>query len=235
LLHGYLTSSAYWQKVVPSLNEYFTVITIDLLGFGQSPKPKESAYDAPAQVEYVHDILSGYSDITLVGHSMGSLIATEYALMYPASVKRLVLLNPPIFLDQKQAREEIRRTNLGHDFLLYRPFGRAAWPILRAATAGIKRDMDPRNPANVFRGHSHYSRKRSLIGLIEKTHLLEQLKHLSLPVTIIAGKHDRAIYRSNLDLQGMPAGARLIWLDTGHHSLLDEPETIIAELRGTTL
>ncbi len=233
LLHGYLTSSRYWDKVVPELTKHFTVIAIDLLGFGKSSKPKNARYDVAEQMTCIHETLLSLGvgkGMVLVGHSMGALVAAGYALQYPGDLKKLFLVNPPIFLNQRQARQDIQRTKLGYNVLLYRATGRIIWPLLKLATARQKIDDNPRRLVNFVRDHSHYSRRGSLTKLIEQTHVLDQLEGMTVPTTIIMGHNDRPIYKRNLAQHTKPLNAKLVWLDSGHHSLLDLPDSVLAEL-----
>jgi cis-3-alkyl-4-acyloxetan-2-one decarboxylase len=76
------------------------VIVVDLLGFGDSPKPDWATYDARTQAQSLAKTLLGLGltqRVVLVGHSMGSLVAVEFAKRYPALVKALVLCSPPLY------------------------------------------------------------------------------------------------------------------------------------------
>lgn len=100
LLHGIASSSANWDNLVPLINDKYRCITIDLLGFGASPKPQWSQYtmeDHIGALERTINSLRIGKRFTLAGHSLGSLLATRYASRHQSQVKRLLLLSPPAY------------------------------------------------------------------------------------------------------------------------------------------
>jgi pimeloyl-ACP methyl ester carboxylesterase len=100
LLHGIASSSVTFENVVPLLRDGHRVIAIDLLGFGASPAPEGAQYTIEEHVAAVRRTIRGLrlKRFVLVGHSMGSLIATRFAARYPKLVSKLVLVSPPVYL-----------------------------------------------------------------------------------------------------------------------------------------
>jgi pimeloyl-ACP methyl ester carboxylesterase len=99
-IHGIGNSSEAWGKVIQKLPDDLRIITIDLLGFGRSPKPRWAIYDVRRQARsvmmtYIRLRLSGR--VIIVGHSLGALVAIELAKRYPLVVASLVLCSPPFF------------------------------------------------------------------------------------------------------------------------------------------
>lgn len=92
-LHGFMGSSQCWEAVVPLLANHYHCISLDLLGFGQSSKPK-LRYDIALLIDFVHQFVQqkGLKAPILVGHSLGGWVAAAYALAYP--VRQLVLVAP---------------------------------------------------------------------------------------------------------------------------------------------
>jgi len=97
LLHGVPTSSWLYRKMIPSLQKKHRIITIDLLGYGSSSKPKNngSNYTPQAQAKHVSAIirhleLKSYS---LLFHDMGGLVAWELLRKSPKSIDNLIVLN----------------------------------------------------------------------------------------------------------------------------------------------
>lgn len=117
LLHGIAASSEAWGNLIELLAPQFCCITIDLLGFGDSPKPQWADYDLEQHVRSIRrtmrdlGIRGGY---ILAGHSLGSLIATRYACEYPRQIDRLILLSVPVYppLDTIEGRLALKRTDL---------------------------------------------------------------------------------------------------------------------------
>lgn len=97
LLHGLGGTHRYWTcgPVSFALAGHRTVL-IDLLGFGESPKPW-IRYSVERHVAALHASLAGERSLTLVGHSLGAALALAYAARYPSVVRRLVLISLPNF------------------------------------------------------------------------------------------------------------------------------------------
>ncbi len=99
-LHGIGNSGKTWDEVSMKLPDDVNVVIVDLLGFGDSPKPDWATYDARTQANSLAKTLLKlglHRKTIVVGHSMGSLVAVEYAKRYPAFVQALVLCSPPIY------------------------------------------------------------------------------------------------------------------------------------------
>ncbi|WP_240433826.1 alpha/beta fold hydrolase [Shewanella japonica] len=97
LLHGKNFSGYYWEKVAKDLLEKgYRVVIPDQIGFGKSTKPAFYQYSfgqLALNTKLILDHL-GVEEITLVGHSMGGMLATTFAVNYPTLVKKLILINP---------------------------------------------------------------------------------------------------------------------------------------------
>ena len=105
LLHGKNFSGFYFESLIKGLlRENYRVIVPDQIGFGKSTKPAHFQFSFAALAELTHALLQErqVSSIRLVGHSMGGMLATRYALMYPAEVSRLTLVNPIGLEDYKR-------------------------------------------------------------------------------------------------------------------------------------
>ncbi|MBV9664377.1 MAG: alpha/beta fold hydrolase [Actinobacteria bacterium] len=93
LVHGIAGSSATWARVLPELAETHTVIAPDLLGHGESAKPRGD-YSLGAYASGIRDllVLLGIERATFVGHSLGGGIAMQLAYQFPDMCERLVLV-----------------------------------------------------------------------------------------------------------------------------------------------
>jgi pimeloyl-ACP methyl ester carboxylesterase len=93
LIHGIAGSSTTWRSVMPALAEKHTVIAPDLLGHGQSAKPRGD-YSLGAYASGIRDLLAvlGQERATVVGHSLGGGVAMQFAYQFPERVQRLVLV-----------------------------------------------------------------------------------------------------------------------------------------------
>lgn len=93
LIHGITNSSASWEPVLPLLEQRFTVIAPDLLGHGDSAKPRGD-YSLGSFASLLRDLLLalGHHRATIIGHSLGGGIAMQMAYQFPERVERLVLV-----------------------------------------------------------------------------------------------------------------------------------------------
>jgi pimeloyl-ACP methyl ester carboxylesterase len=97
-LHGWIASHQLYRHVFKDLGDMFHYTALDLVGCGDSdkPAPRDCAYDAPFYAESLRAFLDAVElkhPITLVGQSMGGMVATEFAIRFPQRVKRLVLVD----------------------------------------------------------------------------------------------------------------------------------------------
>ncbi len=96
LLHCFGCSSQWWNPMLAALNERHRVIRIDLIGHGGSEKP-QSGYEVAAQGAAVAEALNslGVVGATVVGHSLGGMVATAVAETASELVDRIVLIGTP--------------------------------------------------------------------------------------------------------------------------------------------
>jgi pimeloyl-ACP methyl ester carboxylesterase len=96
LLHGKNFFGAYWRDTISALaHDGYRVIVPDQIGFGKSSKPNIH-YSFHLLAATTNKVLeaAGVSKVAVVGHSMGGMLATRFALMYPQMVTHLVLEDP---------------------------------------------------------------------------------------------------------------------------------------------
>src|SRR5687768_12845668 len=93
LVHGIAGSSDTYLRALPHLIERHTVIAPDLLGHGESAKPRGD-YSLGAYASGVRDLLVALDveRATFVGHSLGGGIAMQLAYQFPERCERLVLV-----------------------------------------------------------------------------------------------------------------------------------------------
>jgi pimeloyl-ACP methyl ester carboxylesterase len=94
LIHGITGTARTWEEAIPGLAERFTVIAPDLLGHGESAKPRGD-YSLGAYASGVRDLVAalGHDRATIVGHSLGGGIAMQLAYQFPERTDRLVLVS----------------------------------------------------------------------------------------------------------------------------------------------
>ena len=94
LIHGITNSSASWEPILAPLERDFTVIAPDLLGHGDSAKPRGD-YSLGSFASLLRDLMLalGHQRATIAGHSLGGGIAMQMAYQFPERVERLVLVS----------------------------------------------------------------------------------------------------------------------------------------------
>jgi pimeloyl-ACP methyl ester carboxylesterase len=94
LIHGIAGRAAQWDATMRSVARHCTVIAPDLLGHGNSAKPRGD-YSLGAYAIGIRDLMLalGYERVTVVGHSLGGGIAMQFAYAYPMLTERLVLVS----------------------------------------------------------------------------------------------------------------------------------------------
>ena len=94
-LHGASRDGSQWLPVIEELTRDYHCFAPDLLGFGESEKPKVH-YSIEWQVECLAAYLEALNlrQVYLIGHSLGGWIAASYALKYLDQVRGLVLIAP---------------------------------------------------------------------------------------------------------------------------------------------
>jgi len=94
LIHGMAGSSDTWRAVIPRLAKKYRVVAPDLLGHGQSDKPRGD-YSLGAFAVWLRDLLDelGVARATVVGQSLGGGVAMQFVYQHPDYCQRLVLIS----------------------------------------------------------------------------------------------------------------------------------------------
>lgn len=197
LLHGIGTSWKTWEDVATQLPNGIRVIAVDLLGFGESPKPNWKTYRVKEQADSIVATLLGdrlFSPVIVVGHSLGSLVAVELARRYPLSVKSLVLCSPPFYRPSTEERfyhpERTLRWlyRLIHDNPIY------SSKILQQIA---RRKLWP-DPGYAMDEAGAVTFLATLNAAIINQTAMNDAQKLTLPIRIIYGKLDPLIVETNI-------------------------------------
>jgi pimeloyl-ACP methyl ester carboxylesterase len=97
LLHGKNFCGATWEGTIKPLSDAgYRVVAPDQIGFCRSSKPEHYQYSFQQLAQNTQGLLTHLhiQHAIVVGHSMGGMLATRFALMYPKTVEQLVLVDP---------------------------------------------------------------------------------------------------------------------------------------------
>ncbi len=202
---------------------------VDLLGFGDSPKPW-CRYTVDRHLDALHAALAGHGRMTLVGHSLGAVLALAYAARHPTAVRRLVLLGLPYFGSQANAYRRFRRTPGG--WIYTNMFAAALACMFTRRVAGallpyVLRDI-PRPIAEDLVKHTFLSSTTSIWEVLYRYDLAADALALpmELPVHCLHGAQDgTAPVDGVLRLAEGRSNWRVALLEgCDHHPWLRQPE-----------
>ncbi len=223
-------TTRYWAEDLGALAANHRVVLIDLLGFGESPKPW-TRYTVERQVAELHNVLEPLGAITLVGHSLGALLTAAYAARYPSQVLNIALIGMPYFGTQENAYRYFRSGSVKWGFL-YTNVGLAMIAcILTRRVFGwllprLLRDI-PKAVAEDLVKHTWRSSTSSLWEIVYRYDAAPDLLNLNddTGVLLIHGTDDEvAPYRAIEHLAAQAPNWRLVTLPgVDHHPFLRRP------------
>lgn len=98
LLHGFGQTLVAWRRIAPALAKRFTVVAMDLRGYGWSAVPESEKGEAYTKREMADDVVKvmealGHVQFALVGHDRGARVGMRLGLDHPGRLTRLALIN----------------------------------------------------------------------------------------------------------------------------------------------
>lgn len=228
LLHGYTDSSFSFSRVLPSLAAKYHVYALDLRGHGDSERPA-SGYRL---TDFASDVLAfmdekGLRRATIVGHSMGSFIAQQLAILAPRRVERLVLIASGATLHNDAVLDLQRAVNTLTDpvpakFVREFQAGTVYQPLPEEFMDRVVNES-LKVPARVWRA--------TVDGFFATDYRL-QLGQIKAPTLIFWGDRETIFSRPEQDsLVKMLANAELkVYPDTGHAPHWERPEQFVKDL-----
>ena len=127
LLHGHPQTHAMWHRVAPHLAEHFTVVMMDLRGYGDSARvasdAQHAAYSKRAMALDAMAVMQhhGFDHFQVLAHDRGARVAHRLAADHPLAVERLMLLDIAPTLGMYANTSEAFATAYWHWFFLIQP------------------------------------------------------------------------------------------------------------------
>jgi pimeloyl-ACP methyl ester carboxylesterase len=233
MVHGIASSSVTFERLVPLVEPYHRVIAIDLLGFGESPAPDDSEYTIDEHVAAFARTVRSLrlrEPLVLVGHSMGALIASRYAVMNASRVKKLVLVSPPLYLPSSTIGTPGDRTTMDMYFRLYE-FLRENKDFTIRAAAGLARLSPIKNLLDVSE-RNWRAFVLSLQNSIEAQTTLADLAIVSAPVELIYGALDPLLAPVGIKIAGRLRNVTTHRVEGGDHVIRPRMARVVATAIG---
>ncbi len=250
LLHGKNFASDYWTPAIAGLLDAgYRVIVPDQLGFGQSSKPDRTyTFELlAANTALLLDTLK-ITKVSVIGNSMGGMLAVHFARRYPDRVAKLILENPlglenykPAIPPQSNAdliKLEMTQTPESYSKFLHSYF--PVWkPEYERFVQAFARTQSAADYPDVARASAQ------TYQMIYDGPIVDELPKLTMPTLLIIGQKDRTVFGRRFappeaikGLGDFPAlgkaaaktipNARLVEIpDSGHVPHLETPETFI--------
>lgn len=203
LLHGKNFNGYYWKDVIAFLNENgYRVIVPDQVGWGRSDKPNihYSFHLLAANTKKLLDSLS-IQKINVIGYSMGGMLATRFALMYPQTVDKLIYENPIGLEDYKtfvpyHSIDEQYNNELKANFESLKKYQQSYYAQWKPeydqyVTAQYESLQIPDFKTATWASALTYQ-------MIYEQPVVYEFKNINSPTLIIIGQADRTIFGRNL-------------------------------------
>ncbi|MBB6096510.1 3-oxoadipate enol-lactonase [Povalibacter uvarum] len=228
LLHAIATDSDLWASQIPVWSQRFRLLAVDLPGHGASkPRPHINSVEAYADALAQLLLRESIQTASIVGLSLGGMIAQAFALSFPERVRSLVLSNtsartPPAMQDiwSKRMQQAVQH-GMEHQ---------VAPTIERWFTPRFT-ERAPLHVARIAR----MIRSTSLEGYvaaieaIQRLDLLDRLPELSMPALVITGRLDPAATPQIAEtIAGKLPDSRLTVIeDAAHLSNIEQPGAFV--------
>lgn len=241
LLHTIRTQLEHFRDLAPLLARSFTVYAVDLPGHGHSPIDRSATYDEPYMRQGVVGFLEALNlrNVTIVGESIGAVLALTAAAEVPDRIRAVYALNTYDY--ETRYGDGIRRGNWFANIIV----GSLQIPIFGAIGAALadRRILgkimgggyaDPRKlPADLLdefhktggRPHYHYVERKVSSGWRSWSKARERYAAVKAPVTLIYGDKDWSRVPERERTKALLKNARMVTLpNTGHFSAVENPK-----------
>lgn len=203
LFHGKNFNGYYWKDVIAMLTEKgFRVIVPDQVGWGRSDKPDihYSFHLLAANNKQLLDSLN-IKKVVVIGHSMGGMLATRFALMYPEFVQQLVLENPIGLEDYKtfvpyQPLDSLFSNEKKATYESYLKYQQSYYPLWKNE---YEQYVKAQAEVLLQPGFEKAAWANALTyQMIYEQPVVYEFRNINVPTLLIIGQQDRTIVGKNL-------------------------------------
>lgn len=233
LLHGFLESLKMWEEFSKSLSKEFSVICIDLPGFGET-----AVFSDIHSMEFMAEVVKAVLDenkvkhCVMTGHSMGGYVALAFAEKYHNMLKGFTLFHSHAGADTEEARINRDRAVKAVE-LSRKSFINQFIPSLFAPDNVETFENEIEELQELARLTGKEAIIAALKGMRDRKSKLGLLMTTSIPVQFILGKQDSKIpYDKVLVQTTLPKHSEITFLrDAGHMGFLEEKEITLNAIR----
>lgn len=237
LIHGYLSSTFSFRRLIPLLTKNYAVAAIDLPGFGESEKTKSFIYSLANYGKLILSLLkkNRLDNVILVGHSMGGQVALQAAKQAPQRVKKLILLASSGYMKPFSHRLVALSYIPFFTHLVRKMFEkRDAREIIREVVfdPAIIDDHMVNTYVHPMEDKAFY---RSLVGLLRHHGgdlTTEQLALIPTPALLLWGRNDRIVppHIGERLVGDLPNAALKVYEQTGHLVPEERPAEVYLDI-----
>ncbi len=231
LLHGFLENSTMWDAVKEELSQKNKVITIDLLGHGNSDC-LGYIHTMEDNAEIVKSVLKHLKirRITLVGHSMGGYVALAFAEKYPENVKKICLMNSSSQEDSEE-RKKLRTRAIKMAKTNYESLVKMSVANLFAKNVNSlfsDEISQAKSEALKVSVQAYIACSEGMILRPNREHILASNNYEKL---MIIGKNDPILNPENLKEEAQRTNTKFVELSNGHMSHIENKTELILTLK----
>lgn len=233
-IHGLAGSHKYFTRLESELKSLgFEVLSFDLPGFGDL-KNIDSNFSVESYLKFLDEKLKDETDLILLGHSAGGLLALKWSSLNQSRVRKIILLNIPFAENLKEIKDGLAMQKLSWSFLLeFHPqFSKFACNIL--CQKGYMKYFHFLKPKFIteeifadYTKHTFVSISSALESLLLKIFAKPLLKALvQKPVLVLSGNKEPNIFHLNSSLNNIVEKQ----IFGGHHILHESFEETEQEI-----
>lgn len=230
LLHGFLENKKMWKDYVSFFSDQYRVITIDLLGHGESDclgyvhSMEDNAGAVHEVLEHLH-----VEKAIILGHSMGGYVGLAFAELYSESIQKLILLNSTSKEDSTE--KKLNRTRA------IKAVKQNYVNFVSLAIANLFSENNRIRLAGEIEKVKNQALKTPLQGIVASLEGMkirkdreELLRKNLFPVLLILGKKDPVLNYEESITQIENTTVELISFDDGHMSHIENKEELKKKL-----